>query len=121
MKEIKAAAGERVRVIRRAFSSVPMDYRFEARAARPGQALAGTVEVRKSRWIIPGSIVALPLQASNLVQAGFWDTFVSVDVVPAVDAVITIEGKSIRHLTPILLASLAILIVAAAMLVMFRP
>ena len=120
MKEITAAAGERVAVIRRLFSSVPMDYRFEARAASPGQVLTGTVEVRKSRCIFPGSPVALPLQTSNLVQAGFWDTFVSVDVVPAVDAVITMEGKSIRHLTPIVLLAVVILIVAAAILVMFR-
>lgn len=120
MKEIRAAAGERVRVIRRAFSSVPMDYRFHVRAAKPGETLAGTIEVRKSRWILPGSPVTRPLEASNLVQAGFWNTFLSVYVVPHVDAVVELESRSVRHLLPILLMSIAVIIVAAAMLVIFK-
>ena len=120
MKEIRAAAGERVRVIQRAFSSVPMDYRFHARPEKPGETLAGTIEVRKSRWILPGSPVTRPLEASNLVQAGFWNTFLSVYVVPGVDAVVEVEGSSVRHLPTILLISIAVVIVAAAILVMFR-
>lgn len=119
MKEIKAAAGQRVRVVRRAFSSVPIDYRFQAKAAKPGETLAGTIEVRKSRWMIPGTPAPFPLHANNLVQAGFWNTFMTVDVVPAVDTVITVEGRSIRHLTLLLVLSLLIVIVAAAMLAMF--
>ena len=119
MTEVKAAAGERVKVVRRAFSSVPMDYRFSARAARPGEALAGTVELKKSRWILPGSLASFPLQERNVVKAGFWDTFMSVDVIPAVEAVITVEARSVRHLAALLGAALAVIIVAAAMLVMF--
>lgn len=46
MTEINAAAGRRVAIIRRAFSSVPMDYRFSARVASPGQVLGGSVEIR---------------------------------------------------------------------------
>ncbi|MBI3918608.1 MAG: hypothetical protein HY322_16570 [Betaproteobacteria bacterium] len=88
MKQIHAAAGKRVPVIRRAFSSIPMDYRFSARAAIPGETLGGTVEIRKSRWILPGSPANLPLQPSNIVSAGFWNTFVSVDVIPEVDAIV---------------------------------
>jgi len=120
MKEISVAAGERVAVIRRAFSSLPVDYRFSARAAKPGQALSGTVEVKKSRWILPGSPAPFPLQESNLVQAGFWDTFMSVDAIPAVDAVITVEGRSIRHVTMLLVIALVIIIAAAAMILAFR-
>ena len=120
MKEIRAAAGQRVRVIRRAFSSVPMDYRFHARAAKPGETLAGTIEVRRSRWILPGSPVALALQATNVVSAGFWDTFVAADVVPGVDTIITIHGGSIRHRGALLAVALLVIVVAAAMLMMFR-
>ncbi len=53
MTEINILAGRRAAIIRRAFSSVPMDYRFSARAAVPCEALSGSVEVKKSQWIIP--------------------------------------------------------------------
>ena len=119
MKEIEATAGQRVAVIRRAFSSVPMEYRFQARAAKPGQAVSGTVEVRKSRWILPGVPTTQPLQATNVVSAGFWNTFVSVDVVPAVESVITIDSKSLRHGTAILLMAVVIVIAACALIAMF--
>ena len=118
MKEIKATAGQRVAVIRRAFSSVPMEYRFEARAASPGQAVAGIVEIRKSRWILPGARTTQPLQPMNVVSAGFWNTFVSVDVVPAVDSVIT-GDRSMRHRALILAIALLIVAAAAAIAAMF--
>ena len=120
MKEIRAAAGQRVAVVRRAFSSVPVDYRFGARAERSGQRLAGVVEVRKSSWILPGTPVQTPLEANNLVSAGFWNTFMSVDVIPDIDTVITLERRSIRYLRTLLLLSLLVVAVAVAMIVMFR-
>ena len=116
MKEIRAAAGERVAVIRRAFSSVPVDYRFGARAAKPGQVLSGTVQVRKSRWILPGAPTTQPLQPENTVSAGFWNTFMSVDVIPAVDVVIAIDGKTLRHGTTILVIAVLIVTVAAILI-----
>jgi hypothetical protein len=120
MKEIRVAAGQRMAVVRRAFSSVPVDYRFDARAERSGEALAGVVEVRKSQWIVPGTPVQHPLEASNVVSAGMWNTFMSVDVVPAIDAIITLERRRIRYLWTLLLMSLLVVAVAAAMIVMFR-
>ena len=119
MRQIEAKAGQRVVVIRRAFSSVPMQYRFEARAARPGQAISGTVEVRKSRWILPGAPSTQPLQATNVVSAGFWNTFMSVDVIPAVESVITTDGTNLRHGTVILVIAVMIVAAAAAIMVMF--
>jgi len=119
MTEIKAAAGSRVAVVRRAFSSVPMDYAFSARAATPGQTVSGTVEIRKSSWIIPGSPATLPLQENNIVSAGLWNTFMSVDVIPDVDVVITTEGRSIRNLRTILLLAVVVVAIAAAMVVAF--
>ena len=118
MKQIHAAAGQRVPVIRRAFSSMPIDYRFSARAAVTSESLGGMVEIRKSRWILPGAPVKLPLQASNMVSAGFWNTFVSVDVVPEVDAIVTVEGPSIRHLKWLLLIGLLVVLAAAGMMVL---
>ncbi len=115
MRDINAAAGRRVAVIRRAFSSVPIDYTFSVTAAKPGQPVSGTVEIRKSRWIIPGSPVTLPLQENNTVSAGFWNTFMSVDVVPAVDVVITTGGWSIHNLRTILLLAVVVVVIAAAM------
>lgn len=120
MNQIHASAGQRVAVIRRAFSSVPMDYRFSARAAIPGETLGGTVEIRKSRWILPGSPANLPLQPSNIVSAGFWNTFVSIDVIPEVDAVVTVENRSIRHLNWLLLLALLVLLAAAGAMVLGR-
>jgi hypothetical protein len=119
MTEIKVAAGSRVSVVRRAFSSVPMDYSFSARAATPGQTVSGTVEIRKSRWIIPGSPTTRPLQENNVVSAGLWNTFMSVDVVPDVDVVIATEGRRIRNLRTILLLAVVVVAIAAAMVVAF--
>lgn len=120
MTDIHVKAGERVTVIRRAFSSVPMDYRFSAKAAAPGQALAGRVEVKKSSWIIPGPPQASPLLENNTVSAGMWTTFMTVDVIPDVDAIINTGGRGIRGLRFIALLVLMVVVVAAAMVVMFR-
>lgn len=119
MDEIHASRGQRVKVVRRSFSSVPMDYRFSAQAAVPGERLAGVVELRKSRWILPGPRTEQPLQASNVVSAGFWNTFVSVDVVPDVDAVITFERRRVRNLRPLLFVALLIVALAMAMIMAF--
>jgi hypothetical protein len=118
MTNISVKAGERVAVVRRAFSSVPMEYRFSARAAVPGQALRGSVEVKKSRWIIPGSPETSPLLENNVVSAGIWNTFVSVDVIPDVEVIIT-TGRRMRGFRTIALLVLAIIVITAATAVMF--
>ena len=117
MTEIKAKAGQRVPIIRRAFSSVPMDYVFSVSVAQIGKTLSGKVEIRKSRWILPGALTTVPLLEKNVVSAGFWNTFMSVDVLPDVDALIFTGGRGIRNLWAILL--LAVLIIAMAGAVFF--
>jgi len=97
-----------------------MDYRFSARAAIPGETLGGTVEIRKSRWILPGSPANLPLQPSNIVSAGFWNTFVSIDVIPEVDAIVIVEDRRIRHLNWLMLIGLLIVLAAAVVIVSGR-
>jgi peptidoglycan/LPS O-acetylase OafA/YrhL len=53
------------------------------------------------------------------VSAGFWDTFVSVDVVPDVDAVIMFERRRVRNLLPLLFVALLLVALALAMIVAF--
>jgi hypothetical protein len=120
MDEIHAARGQRVKVLRRSFTSMPMDYRFSARPVVPGGRLAGVVEVRKSRWILPGPRTSHPLGASNTVSAGFWNTFVSVDVVADVDAVITFERRRVRNPLPLLFVALLIVALALATIAAFH-
>ena len=120
MDELHAACGQRVKVVRRSFSSMAMDYRFSARPVVSGGRLAGVVEVWKSRWILPGPRTSHPLEASNTVSAGFWNTFVSVDVVPDVDAVIMFERRRMRNLLPLLFVALLIVALALAIIVAFR-
>ncbi len=116
-REIRAAAGERAPVVRRAFSSVPMDYRFSARAAEPGRNLSGRVLVRKSRWIFPSPPATLPLLAENVVHAGFWTTFLAVEVVADVDVVLRVDEKRLaRGGMSILLLAAGILAVAVALM-----
>lgn len=56
-----------------------MDFHFHASALDGGQP-QGEVEIRGSNWIFPKPPVIQPLEADNVVHAGFWDTFFSVAV-----------------------------------------
>ena len=94
MKEIQIAAGCKTRIIRRRFSSLATTYTFAAVPTHQGTSLTGTVEIKGSNWIFPKSVKRIPLQSSNTVMAGVWDTFFSVDVIPEVDVVITVPSKS---------------------------
>ena len=53
-------------------------------------------------------------------SAGFWNTFVSVDVVPDVEAVIMFERRRVRNLLPLLFVALLIIALALAIIVAFR-
>ena len=114
MKEITAVAGSRVAIIRRAFSSVPLDYRFHAKTAVAGQVLSGSVEVKKSRWLMPGPLEKLSLEENNVVSAGMWNTFMSVDVVPDVEIVIAMHHWPLpnRLIIPLLIAAVIVIAVA---------
>ncbi len=110
MKEIQIAAGCKTRIIRRQFSSLATTYTFEAVPVSGD--LAGTVEIKGSDWIFPKSAKRVPLQPSNRVTAGVWDTFFSVYVIPEVDVVVTLPSKSLNSL-PWLLGLLLVVIVVA--------
>ncbi len=121
MTDIKVAAGQRVRVVSRAFSSVPLDYSFSARAAAPGQAVSGQLEIRKSSWIIPGAVEKVPLRENNTVSAGMWNTFMSVDAVPDVDVVITTGQRGMRNLGVIVLLVIVVIGIAGVMIFASKP
>ncbi|MEL6131341.1 MAG: hypothetical protein AAFR24_15575 [Cyanobacteria bacterium J06627_3] len=94
MQEIQIAAGCKTRIIRRQFSSLVTTYTFDVAPVIQNNHLAGTVEIKGSNWIFPKPVQRMPLQPSNVVTAGFWDTFFSVYVFPEVDVVISLPSKS---------------------------
>ena len=94
MREIQIAAGCKTRIIRRQFSSLVTTYTFDVAPVIQTNHLVGTVEIKGSNWIFPKPVQRMPLQPSNLVTAGFWDTLFSVYVFPEVDVVISLPSKS---------------------------
>lgn len=116
MREISIAAGCKRRIIRRRFSSLATTYQFNAASTAPDRPLAGTVEIKGSTWIFPKPAQRVPLQASHTVTAGVWDTFFSVDVIPEVDAVISLPSRSWPGVGWVLGLVAAIAIVAIALL-----
>ncbi len=112
MKAIQIAAGCKTRIIRRQFSSLATTYMFDVVPASPNDNLAGTMEIKGSDWIFPKPVKRVPLQPSNRVTAGVWDTFFSVYVIPEVDVVVTLPSKSLGSL-PWLLGLLLVVIVVA--------
>ena len=94
MQEIQIAAGCKTRIIRRQFSSLTTTYTFDAAPMIQNSHLVGTVEIKGSNWIFPKPVQRAPLQPSNVVTAGVWDTFFSVYVFPEVDVVISLPSKS---------------------------
>ena len=78
-KTITIQAGETVKIFTRRFSSVPIGYRFTARALDDGP-LRGTVIVHGSRWLVRRPRVTRALESENIVTAGYWDTLFDVYV-----------------------------------------
>lgn len=94
MQKLQIAAGCKRQIVRRQFSSLVTTYTFDAAPILPNSYLTGTVEIKGSNWIFPKSIERVPLQPSNTVTAGVWDTFFSIYVIPEIDVVISLPSKS---------------------------
>lgn len=71
MKQFNISAGQRTRIIHHQFSSFPMEYRFSVEAADSAHSFTGQVEVRSTKWVFPRPAQMFPLQADNLVSAGY--------------------------------------------------
>ena len=116
MKEATVPAGESQVVVRRQFSSMPMEYRFTARSAEAGREPAGTVEIKRSKIFSSPPPETVPLQAENVVTAGFWDNHVTVTVHAEEDVVVASDRLPGRSFLPILLVALVVVIIAGAVI-----
>jgi hypothetical protein len=111
-RSITIDAGQRTRVIRRRFNSVPSLFEFTVDAARPGETVSGIVERVGSRWILGRTRDTLPLEPLVGIHKGFWDTLFDVYVTPAVDVVVTAPQASLRSRRLIIGVAAIITIVA---------
>ncbi|MAS97022.1 MAG: hypothetical protein CMO55_27845 [Verrucomicrobiales bacterium] len=114
MKEVELKAGEKRIVVKRQFSSVPMEYHFQARPADPSLPLKGQVSIDRNKIFSHPPVENIALREQNSISAGFWDTFVTVTVQAEEDLIVSskrIPGKSIL---PILLIALLVTAIAAA-------
>jgi hypothetical protein len=108
-------AGQRVRVIRRRFNSVPSLFEFAVDAARPGETVSGIVERVGSRWILSRTRDTLPLEPVVGIHKGFWDTLFDVYVTPNVDVVVTAPHASLRSRV-LVIGVVAIVMIAVVMI-----
>ncbi len=115
-KTIRLQSGEKTLIFSRNFSSVPMTYHFQA-TALDGGPLNGEIEIQGSHWIFRKPSLSQPLQAHNVVRAGFWDTFFRVYVITYGDVEVTRPKGSL--VTDRWIVFLAILLVIVAALVVF--
>jgi hypothetical protein len=106
------APGERRKVFKRSFSSVPLDYVFEARALNEGEEPEGIVEVKGSAWIFPKTPERQPLQGKNTVHAGFWDTFFSVTVTATNAIEVSVPARRLSSMRWVIWLALAVVTVA---------
>ena len=117
MKEIQIAAGCKTRIIRRQFSSLATAYHFDAAPCIQDADMAGIVEIKGSDWIFPKPIKRMPLQPSNTVNAGVWDTFFSVYVTPEIDVYISMPSNTVGRELWLVGAVMAVVLIAIAFLV----
>lgn len=112
-KTIRLKSGEQVKIFSRNFSSVPVDFHFQA-TALDGGSPNGEIIIQGSNWIFPKPPVTQPLQAHNSVHAGFWDTFFSVFIMAHNDLEITTPKGKANLSRWIIWAAVAIGVVAVA-------
>lgn len=113
MKEVALKTGESRVVVKRQFSSVPMEYHFQARPADPNAPLKGRVEIDRNKIFSHPPKESLPLTENNTISAGFWDTFVTVTVTAEEDLVVCSKRMPGKSILPILLIALLVVAIAA--------
>lgn len=112
--DITIPAGQRTRIIHRTFSSIPATICFDACGIADGDLPAGTLEIQGSNWVFPKDAVFTPLQATNCVEKGYWDTFYSVYVTAETDLVVTVDRSPGGAGVWLVLAALVVVALAAA-------
>lgn len=113
-RQITIAAGERTRVFRRRFSSLPEEIEFTSSSA------GGTVERVGSRWILGRTHSEQPLAGTNRVQKGYWDTIFEVFVTPAQPVVVTVHRPKLRWFVPILALAVGVAVIAVVVMMVGR-
>jgi len=113
MKEVTLSAGESRVVVRRQFSSVPMEYRFTARSALSDAMPLGTVEIKRWKTFTSPPVETLPLKTENIVTAGFRDTHVTVTVHADENLILASNRLPGRSFLLVLLIALGVVLVAA--------
>lgn len=114
-KTIEIKAGQKATIFSRNFSSMPSTYQFHARAL-DGGGLAGELEVQGSQWIFRKPPTRQPLQAQNMVDAGYWDTFFRVSVIAHRDLEISVPGPKFPFLRWLIWLGALFVIIAGVVL-----
>lgn len=91
-----------------------MDFQFSASALGGGKP-EGEIEIRGSNWIFPKPPVTQPLEADNVIHAGFWDTFFAVTVI-AHGAIEITTPKRHAPINRWIIGSMAAIVVAAVVI-----
>lgn len=117
MATLHLQAGQKAKILSKFSNSMTMTYRFSASPVADNAAPSGTVEVKGSNWIFPGSTTTQPLEAHNSVTKSMWNVFFSVHVTPDQDLEIELEGGQMK--APLVIAVLVGGIILAAVILMF--
>lgn len=112
---ISLRSGETVKLFTRRFSSMPTQYRFEARAAGT-DTLAGTIHIVVRQLIFRKPDVTLPLHEMNMIEAGYWDTFVTIYVTAETDLELLCKQTGLGYIWWIVAIAAGVVIVAIAIL-----
>jgi|GEM_PF-2472614 len=120
MKQVKETieikAGEKMELLRRSFSSVPMTYEFTASTADDSE-LVGRVELHATRTLRGKQVKSVKLQAHNSVKASMWDTFFTIFVVAENELHVTLPQRKLGSLSGKIVIISLIITMAAALII----
>ncbi len=88
-QRLRCAKGVWTTVIDNSFVQIPREFRLTVDGE--GAPVEGTLEEKKSRWIIPGTPAAMPIAPSMTLYRGWFNTFYRVRILPAHDVLVVIE------------------------------
>ena len=115
-KSVEIKAGQKLKIFSRSFSSIPIEYQFQARAI-DGSEPDGQIKISRRQLVFPAVVETIPLQKDNIIKAGYWDTFVSAYVTANQDLIIEDTSKNFSVNWLILIALVVIIFVATLVLI----
>lgn len=116
-KTISLKSGETVKLFTRRFSSMPIQYRFQAQAVGTDSP-KGTVDIVGRQLVFRKPDVTLPLEEMNSVEAGYWDTFLTIYVTAETDLEIIYKQTGLRY-TGWMIGLVAVILVVAIAISLF--